>query len=96
MVRKRRKSYVSALHTYVDIILECAALDGIEEDTDSSRFCLPTVTSSNWEHQAISPEIEDESLLDGEVGKRLNQLAAIPVSFTCCSTLVTDYGETSL
>ncbi|XP_055822792.1 OVARIAN TUMOR DOMAIN-containing deubiquitinating enzyme 9-like isoform X2 [Solanum dulcamara] len=54
------------------------ALDGIEEDTDSSRFCLPTVTSSNWEYQVISPEIEDESLLDGEVGKRLNQLAAIP------------------
>lgn len=47
------------------------ALDGV---IDSSGFCPLTVTSSNWE----SPEIEDESLLDGEVGKRLNQLDAIP------------------
>ncbi|KAJ8563162.1 hypothetical protein K7X08_031614 [Anisodus acutangulus] len=57
------------------------ALDGNDEDTDSNgmiTFCPLTVASSNWEHQAISPEIEDESLLDGEVGKRLNQLAAIP------------------
>ncbi|KAF3630996.1 putative OTU domain-containing protein-like isoform X2 [Capsicum annuum] len=57
-------------------------LDGNEEDTDSNgkiTFCPSTVTSSNWEHQAISPERENESLLDGEVGKRLNQLAAIPV-----------------
>ncbi|KAK4721471.1 hypothetical protein R3W88_011704 [Solanum pinnatisectum] len=50
------------------------AVDGIQEDTDSTGFCPLTVTSSNWE----SPEIEDESLLDGEVGKRLNQLDAIP------------------
>ncbi|XP_060174872.1 OVARIAN TUMOR DOMAIN-containing deubiquitinating enzyme 9-like [Lycium barbarum] len=52
-----------------------------EEDTDSNgmiTFCPLAVTSSNWDHQEISPEIEDESLLDGEVGKRLNQLAAIP------------------
>lgn len=59
------------LHTYVDIMLECAAL---EEDTDTTGFCPLT---SNWD---ISPEIEDESLLDGEVGKRLNHLAPIPVS----------------
>lgn len=77
------------MHTYIDIVLECAAVDGIQEDTDSTGFCPLTVTSSNWE----SPEIEDESLLDGEVGKRLNQLDAIPVSVTCYST---DYGETSL
>ncbi|KAL3339391.1 hypothetical protein AABB24_028150 [Solanum stoloniferum] len=50
------------------------AVDGIQEDTDTTGFCPLTVTSSNWE----SPEIEDESLLDGEVGKRLNQLDAIP------------------
>lgn len=43
-----------------------------------SRRNYNFVTSSNWEHRAISPEVEDESLLDGEVGKRLNQLAAIP------------------
>ncbi|XP_019228890.1 PREDICTED: uncharacterized protein LOC109209977 isoform X2 [Nicotiana attenuata] len=58
------------------------ALDGNEEDTDSNgmiTFCPRTAASSNWEHQEVSPEIEDESLLDGEVGKRLNQLAAIPV-----------------
>ncbi|XP_060182667.1 OVARIAN TUMOR DOMAIN-containing deubiquitinating enzyme 9-like isoform X3 [Lycium barbarum] len=57
------------------------SLDGNEEETDSNgmiTFCPLSATSSNWEHQAISPEIEDESLLDGEVGKRLNQLAAIP------------------
>ncbi|KAG5610792.1 hypothetical protein H5410_022073 [Solanum commersonii] len=50
------------------------AVDGIQEDTDSTGFCPLTVASSNWE----SPVIEDESLLDGEVGKRLNQLDAIP------------------
>lgn len=74
------------MHTYVDNTLECAALDGNGEDTDSNgmiTFCPRTAASSNWEHQEVSPEIEDESLLDGEVGKRLNQLAAIPVSFTC-------------
>ncbi|XP_060179116.1 OVARIAN TUMOR DOMAIN-containing deubiquitinating enzyme 12-like [Lycium barbarum] len=52
-----------------------------EEDTDSNgmiTFCPPAVTSSNWDQEEISPEIEDESLLDDEVGKRLNQLAGIP------------------
>lgn len=44
----------------------------LEEDTDTTGFCPLT---SNWD---ISPEIEDESLLDGEVGKRLNHLAPIP------------------
>ncbi|XP_009765994.1 OVARIAN TUMOR DOMAIN-containing deubiquitinating enzyme 12-like isoform X1 [Nicotiana tabacum] len=57
------------------------ALDGNGEDTDSNgmiTFCPRTAASSNWGYQEVSPEIEDESLLDGEVGKRLNQLAAIP------------------
>lgn len=32
------------------------------------------------EDQDVLPEIEDESSLDGELGKRLNQMVPIPVS----------------
>ena len=33
----------------------------------------------NAEDQPGSPEIEDESALDGEVGRRLNQMFSVPV-----------------
>lgn len=43
----------------------------------SSRSEEIPVSSDDWWH---SLEISDESALDGEVGKRLNQMVPIPVS----------------
>lgn len=37
---------------------------------------FPTITDEMWH----SLEISDESSLDGEVGKRLNQMVSVPVS----------------
>lgn len=35
----------------------------------------------DYEDQSCTPEMADESILDGEVGKRINQMMPIRVSF---------------
>lgn len=51
------------------------------------RNCEMSVGSSD---QDFLPQIEDESTLDGEVGKRLNQsqMVAVPVSKLTCMHFV--------
>lgn len=45
---------------------------------------MPIISDEMWR----SLEISDESSLDGEVGKRLNQMVPIPVSVTSVHPLV--------
>lgn len=45
---------------------------------------MPIITDEMWR----SLEISDESSLDGEVGKRLNQMVPIPVSVTSVQPLL--------
>lgn len=45
----------------------------------------PSQRESDVPHDELGfPEIEDESILDGEVGKRLNQMIPVAVSLSVC------------
>lgn len=49
----------------------------------SSSCSSPGDRSYDGEEYAYTLEIQDEFEIDGEVGKRINQLSAIPVSAVC-------------
>ncbi|KAA8534407.1 hypothetical protein F0562_031924 [Nyssa sinensis] len=55
-----------------------SSLQEEDEMGKSSSCSSPGEKSLNGEDQSCSPEIADESTLDGEVGKRLNQIVPVP------------------
>uniref|UniRef100_A0A5B7AXF3 ubiquitinyl hydrolase 1 n=1 Tax=Davidia involucrata TaxID=16924 RepID=A0A5B7AXF3_DAVIN len=55
-----------------------SSLEDADEMGKSSSCSSPGEKSLNGEDQSYSPEIADESTLDGEVGERLNQMVPVP------------------
>ena len=51
------------------------------EEEDDSSCAMPVETSYSGDDWSYSLELTDEYALDGEVGKRLNQMVSIPVSY---------------
>lgn len=57
------------------------------DDIQSSSLCSSPEESYYEEELSYPLELEDENTLDGEVGKRLNQMIPVPVSLAsknCC------------
>lgn len=51
------------------------------EEEDYSSCTMPDGTSYSGDDWSYSLELTDEYTLDGEMGKRLNQMISIPVSY---------------
>lgn len=49
---------------------------------------MPDTTSYSGDDWSYSLELTDEYTLDGEVGKRLNQMISIPVSYALNVALI--------
>lgn len=100
MVLGKKQLYLSTINlfgSYLFIVFPLGCFHNIistvenggdHRDTDergNSGSCSSLGEESNFvESQPYSPEIANESVLDGEVGKRLNQMVPVPV---CVATL---------
>lgn len=76
-----------SLLIYLLLCTECQSNQGEKGKDDASLPDLQELVIEK-EDQDVLPEIESESALDGELGKRLNQMVPVPVSLPILSHLL--------